>query len=92
MAKLTNPWKCDNPACGKLREADANHWWILGRLDQGITRPYIVIAPWDQETAELASVKHGCGVDCTMKIAARMMDQIIFEPAADSTKETLGDA
>lgn len=82
MSKLANPWKCDNAACGKLRESDANHWWLIGRQEHS-GGPYIVISPWDTQAADAAGVKHGCGIDCALKIAARAMDEMVFTaPAA----------
>lgn len=83
MAKLSSPWKCDNDTCGVLRANDSNHWLIVQPSAHSVR-----ILPWDDELASVEGAKHCCGIDCTLKVTAKVLDDL-FRP---TVKETLGDA
>jgi len=87
VTKLANPWKCDNPTCGILRENDANHWliirvWVIdpdSRSFEGESQ--VIISRWNGELAEFEGTKHACGIDCGLKIAAALIEANFFKPS-----------
>ncbi len=95
MSRLTNPFRCDG--CGKLRETDANRWWLLREMnvpDSGAKS--ILIFEWTNEEAERDGTQHSCGEDCAQKLFSRWLQSGTFEPASArpiaKTLEEEGDA
>jgi len=97
MSKLANPWKCDASGCGMLRANDTNHWLLLYTqdADRSVTheKPAIevVISPWDERLAEFAWVKHSCGIDCGLKVAAQLIVSNFFRPEISSAGKEAAD-
>jgi len=88
MSKLREPYRCDH--CGKLRESDANHWWILfdawfppnGKNPlkaEFVNHHGLMIVAWHEALADLL-VRHACGMECALKLAERFMTTRSFEP------------
>jgi hypothetical protein len=94
MSKLANPWKCDASGCGMLRANDTNHWMLL-RVIQTICdsapRPTIRIEPWADKLAGRKDVKHACGIDCGLKIAAQLIVENFFPNTVPSTGKDVAD-
>lgn len=91
MAKLANPWKCD--CCGVLRARDTNHW-LIAWYEPGGVHPSVEVLAWSDDLAEIPGAKHCCGIDCALKIIARLLVENFFpgDAASEAAKETLGDA
>src|SRR6266852_4490621 len=84
MSKLANPWKCDNASCGILRANDTNHWLLAGVTVNPDGSKYLVISPWNDASAEQPTVKHACGIDCGLKVAAQLIDEHFFKSELSS--------
>jgi len=73
-----NSYVCDN--CGKSREKDANHWFVL-------TAQYAIpgaptLLKWNQGSAEDPRARHACGQECAFAMLARFMATGTFERVA----------
>ena len=86
MSKIEQPYRCDAQGCGKLREKDANHWWLVWRTevvipgaDESPVKRCTTIhaSPWIAHRAEADGVNHVCGIDCMLKIIAGFANEII---------------
>lgn len=55
-------------------------------MDHGDASSEIVISKWRDELAELPESKHVCGIDCGLKVTARMIADAFF-PADCAGKE-----
>lgn len=75
--KIAEPYRCDGPGCAKQRESDANHWWVVRELPNGIG-----VGVWTEKNAELDGAKHACGVDCMTKIVAQVAAGIVDDVKA----------
>lgn len=75
--KLDQPYKCD--VCAKMRESDANRWWLLWMVTEGIPPAGLLLGAWDPVLAEREDVKHACGEDCAQKLVQRWMQTSSFE-------------
>jgi hypothetical protein len=76
MSKIGEPYRCDGPSCGKLRDTDANHWWLIRRTEQD-GAPHIVAMPWRAPAADTPGTNHVCGIDCLLKVTGIMAQEII---------------
>jgi hypothetical protein len=65
MAELANPYTCD--ICNVFK-GETNHWWRVWRTDDGL----VLIAPWEFQA--VAKHQHVCGVECALRLAAKLMD------------------
>jgi hypothetical protein len=63
MAKIPSEYACDY--CGKRRQQDANHWFLL---EAYLVRdkPAIEIMVWDTEAAIGEKTHHACGEQCAL--------------------------
>jgi hypothetical protein len=68
---INNPFACDG--CGKRREKDTNHWFILWEWwhPPENTNCCLAITPWFFDQAAKEGMKHACGVNCLMKLCER---------------------
>lgn len=81
MSRIAEPYVCDGPACGKRRDSDANHWWLVQTSEPyPDAEEWIGVSPWEAERADKAHTLHACGIDCMLKLvgtaAARLVDGI----------------
>ena len=59
---------CDN--CGKNRDSDSNHWFVMSQYDQ---RGFWVM-PWDDYlSATKDGVVHLCGQECLVAMLTRYL-------------------
>lgn len=78
MSKIAEPYRCDG--CGKLRETDANRWWLLGAAQGDASGTVeLVLFAWESNRAALPGLRHACGEDCTQKLIARWMQSGSFD-------------
>ena len=76
MTLLAQPYRCNH--CGKLREKDTNHWWLL-RISPGHAAA-ITLARWDPALARDSSARHICGIECALAQLERWMQTGSFDP------------
>jgi hypothetical protein len=82
MTRIGDPYRCDGASCGKLRENDANHWWLLWR---GFVSGTLMIERWNAKVAACPGVKHFCGIDCLTKAVTAGAAELL-EEARNSAK------
>ncbi len=81
MSRLGQPYRCD--VCGKLRENDANHWWLVWAADVLVNSSVVLcVGDWDSSRAEQPEIRHARGQECTMKLVERWLTTRSFEPAS----------
>lgn len=72
---------CD--VCGKRRDNDVNHWWMLMTAVEGIA-----IRHWSKSADEYDA--HACGQACAVVLLTRWMEAGDFTDGVKGTKsETL---
>jgi len=87
MAKIKQPYQCDE--CGKPREKDANHWWLMWvELPIGRTPEELMISPWNLEKTEKDGVKHLCGQECVQKKVELFLATRSLEPPSSKPIST----
>lgn len=69
--KDPTPWLCDGPGCHN-RKGPSNHWWIVyeAAATGGVFKGGLMLAPWDDEGAEVDNVIHACSESCMLKLAS----------------------
>ena len=67
------PWICDN--CGKRRESDTNHWFVLYSNCDGI----LGITKWSDLKAQADGARHVCGAACRNVLVERFFNFGTFE-------------
>ncbi len=80
MSFVEHPFICDGPGCGKRRENDTNHWFIMWEVSAS-SNPFdlpndktgLIVLPWLTEEAMKAGRKHLCGVACALKLFERAL-------------------
>ena len=80
MSFIEHPYVCDGPGCGKRRQNDTNHWFVLWEIhfemfpdpDHPPTTG-VVWFPWLPEEAAKPGRKHACGVACATKLLERAL-------------------
>ena len=80
MTRIDEPYRCD--VCGKLRESDANHWWLVWveERDEYVHEPrphstrlmFICVMAWAEWMAA-REVKHACGQACAQQLVERWL-------------------
>ncbi len=71
-------YRCD--VCGKLRESDANRWWLLRRDEE---RPReMIVAPFDARLAAQPDIFHACGEQHGLELVARWFATGSFDKVA----------
>jgi len=78
MTKIKEPYRCDE--CGKLREKDANRWWVLSAYRQRGEFSMIWLTPWNEEAAKRPVSKHICGREHVLTLVDRWMATGSFVP------------
>jgi hypothetical protein len=79
MTKIKEPYRCNG--CGKLRENDANHWWLLRECMRFVSEnKELALAAWDADLAHCEDVTHACGQECAQKLIGQWMATGSFTP------------
>ena len=65
MTLLDQPYRCNH--CGKLREKDANRWWLIWITRRIDGRTDFHASTWDERSASDPGMKHICGQACAQK-------------------------
>ena len=66
---------CDQ--CGRERDKDTNHWWVLRRQSD-----WFWAAPFDEDgNAALESVQHLCGLTCLYQAIDKLAQEILKREA-----------
>ena len=84
MTVIPQPYKCN--VCGKYRDSDTNHWWLIWvvRLQDGKT-DRVEMQLWNDELAREPGMGHCCGLKCALGQAASIT-QTILEQEMNATK------
>jgi hypothetical protein len=83
MSKIAEPYRCDGPGCAKQRSSDANHWWLVRLARAGNTGPlFVEVSAWNPNDADIAGMRHACGIDCMTKIVAGIAGQMVDAESA----------
>lgn len=79
MSVIAQPFICDGPGCGKRRETDTNHWFLLWEWTWDMLPNHpgpsgVALLPWtSDEEALKPGRKHACGVACALKLLERAL-------------------
>jgi hypothetical protein len=74
MSLVNHPFVCDGPGCGKRRENDTNHWFLLWEFMFGADNlTGFACLPWNVEEALKPGRVHACGVNCALKLTERAL-------------------
>lgn len=71
-----NSYACDN--CGKQRDRDTNHWFMLQIVSSSIYGDRAEVFTWDQEF-DTEATSHACGHECALSMLARFLANGKFE-------------
>lgn len=71
------PWVCDN--CGKRRDVDTNHWFVIAEDNEDNPGFCLRIAKWNEDFATLRSARHACGSECRNVLVERWFSLGRFE-------------
>jgi hypothetical protein len=76
MTRIGEPYKCD--VCGKHRDADANHWWLVWiyTLADGRSQA-LEMQPWNDTLAREPGMGHACGLEHALLLAGRGAQDVL---------------
>jgi len=91
-ARDTNHWMIvrreENCLRCDIHGTTAEHDLHLAQPMPGAPMFEVVISKWDDVLAEIEGARHVCGIDCALKVTARLMAETFF-PADFQEKEVL---